>query len=374
MSFEKINRIRSHEMFINGEIDAIFITKPANVIYILGFKIESEVFIIIPKEENRSIGGKILVFINALDYDESKKKIELNKELRDLVEVKVIPTGVKSNFVQKNIKKLKLNSVGFEDDYISVKKFNEWTNKFKINKFVGASEILNRARIIKTQEEIERMKRAAELGDIGFKVIYNSIEAGMTEKELAAEAEYAMRKSGSEGTSFDMIIASGDNSAYPHSTTSEKKIKDGDIVLVDIGAIYKGYCSDMTRTFIFGNVNPLKARLINLVNEGQQFALDNIKDGLKCVDLDKLVRDFFIKKDQKLGSRFIHGLGHGVGIEIHEDPYISPVSKLVLKKNMVVTIEPGLYHPGIGGARTEDQIVVKENGIISLTSSKKYYY
>ena len=218
------------------------------------------------------------------------------------------------------------------------------------------------------------MKKSAKLGNIGFNAIFDSIEEGKTEKQLAAEAEYAMRKAGSDGTSFDTIVASGEQSAFPHATTSEKKIHDGDIILVDIGARFEGYCSDMTRTFIFGKVDSEKAKLINLVNDCQQFVLNNIKAGEKCVEMDKLARDFFINEEKKWSSRFIHNLGHGVGIDIHENPYLSPTSLEILEKNMVVTVEPGLYIPGIGGARTEDQIVIKKESFFSLTESKKYYY
>ena len=183
-----------------------------------------------------------------------------------------------------------------------------------------------------------------------------------------------MRKAGSDGTSFSTIVASGEQSAYTHAKTSNKKIQDGDLIIVDIGAKYRGYCSDMTRTFIFGKESQEKIKLVNLINDGQQYALKKIKAELKCADIDKLVRDFFINKNKEWASRFIHGLGHGVGIDIHENPYLNPSSLYTLKENMVVTVEPGLYIPGLGGARTEDQVVIKKNGFKSLTNSKKYYY
>ena len=371
MSLEKIKRIRSHNKF--DEIEAIFITKPENILYVLGFKIESDVFIMIPKEDTKNNNGKAWIFLNALEYDQANKIINADKAMSEIFDIILIPTG-KPKFIQKTINKLKLNTVGFEDDFISVKKYEEWKKKFLNSNFIGASDILNKARLIKTEKEIQRMKDAAELGDIGFKTIFNAIEEGMTEKELAAEAEYAMRKAGSDGTSFDTIVASGEKSAYPHSITSNKKVQDGDLIIVDIGAKYNGYCSDMTRTFIFGKRDQAKMDLVNLVNEGQQFALDNVKAGLNCKELDKLIRDYFMDKNKDWGSRFIHSLGHGVGIDIHEDPYLSPISQETLEENMVVTIEPGLYIEGLGGARTEDQIVIKKDGFISLTNSKKYYY
>jgi len=219
------------------------------------------------------------------------------------------------------------------------------------------------------------IEKACKIGDIGFKTIYESIEEGMTEVELAAEAEYAMRKVGAEGTSFPTIVATGERSAFPHAKTSDKKkIKNGDIILVDIGARYDGYCSDLTRTFIFGKKNQDKAKLINLVNEVQEATVNKLETGMKCIDADKIARDLFIEKSKEWGSRFIHSLGHGVGIDIHENPYLSPISQESIEENMVFTVEPGLYIPGLGGARTEDLVVIQKGGIKALTHAEKFYY
>jgi len=371
MSLEKIERIHSHEKF--EDIDALFIVKPQNVIYILGFKVESDVFIMIPREDLKETDGKIWIFLNALEYDQVKDIVSNNKTMSEMFKLWLLPSG-EPKFIPNTINNLKLKSVGFEEEFISVKRYEEWKNKFSNPNFIGISEIINHARLVKTEKEIQTMREAAKLGDIGFKAIYDTIEEGKTEKELAAEAEYAMRKAGSDGTSFDMIVASGEKSAYPHAMTSDKKVQDGDIIIVDIGARYNGYCSDMTRSFIFGKESKNKGDLINLVNDGEQYALDNIKVGLNCRDLDKLTRDFFMEKKEEWGSRFLHSLGHGVGIDIHESPYLSPISQDILEENMVLTIEPGLYIEGLGGARTEDQIVIKKNNYISLTESKKFSY
>ncbi|TFG03194.1 MAG: aminopeptidase P family protein [Promethearchaeota archaeon] len=373
MSLERINRIRSHEKFVELGLDGILITKPENVLYILGFKVESDVVIFIPREDNKRNDEKILVFFNELEYDQARKFIEEDKSLSNIIEITQIPR--EPNFIYETINKLELNSVGFEDDYISVKRYNEWNEKYKIDKFVGSSEIINGARKIKTDKEIEAIRRAGEIGDLGFKTIFDGIEEGKTEYELVAEAEYVMRKAGSEGIPFDTIVASGENSAYPHAKTTNKKVQDGDIIIVDIGARFGGYCSDMTRTFIFGKISKEKVKLINLVNDAQQYGLDNIKAGVKCSDIDKIVREFFINKNKEWGARFLHSLGHGVGIDIHENPYLSPLSQDVLEENMVVTVEPGLYvNPGLGGARTEDQILITKNSYIPFTHSKKMYY
>ncbi len=373
MSVCRAKKIINHKKIAKENIDAVLIAKPENVTYVLGFKVESEVLILLPAENFRNLGGKSWIFLNALEYDQAKKFIETDKEFANEVEIKQIPPG-QPKFVEKEMKRLKIGRLGFEEDYLSVKRYNEMKEKFAIENFIGVSESILNARLIKTEAEIERMRKASNIGDIGFKKVVESVNEGKTEKELAAEAEYAMRKAGSDGTSFDSIVASGENSAFPHSKTSENKVKNGDLIIVDIGAKYNGYCSDMTRTLIYGKVEPEKAQLLNLVNEGQQYALDQIKEGGSCMEIDKLMRDFFIKKNKEWGGRFIHGLGHGVGVEIHENPYLNPISEFILKENMVVTVEPGLYVVGLGGARTEDLVVVKKTGFVPLTRSKKFSY
>ncbi|TFG27941.1 MAG: aminopeptidase P family protein, partial [Promethearchaeota archaeon] len=224
MSTEKINKIRSHEQFNVNNIEAIFLTKPQNITYVLGFKIESDTFIVVPRKDIND--GKVIVFINALEYDQVKNFIEKDNKFSEIVELVLIPGG-KPKFIQKQVNKLGLNNVGFEDDFISVKKYAEWKEKFTVPNFIGASQIISNARLTKTKEEIERMKQAAKLGEIGFNAIYEVIKEGISEEELAAEAEYEMRKAGSEGTSFDTIVASGEKSAFPHSKTSDKKVEDG---------------------------------------------------------------------------------------------------------------------------------------------------
>ncbi|TFG07122.1 MAG: aminopeptidase P family protein [Promethearchaeota archaeon] len=371
MSVRKIQKIRDDGAFEEKGLEAIFLTKQENITYVLGFKIESDTFIMIPRDDVNE--GITWIFVNALEYDQVKRTLAENKELHETVELKLIPGG-KASYIPDEINNLDLKTVGFEEDFISVQKHEEWKEKFTIPNLIGASEIISNARMTKTQDEIERMKSAAKLGELGFKTIYDTIQEGMSEEELAAEAEYEMRKAGSEGTSFDTIVAAGEQSAYPHAKTSNHKIKDGDLIIVDIGARYRGYCSDMTRTFIFGKVEPLKAELVNLVNDGQEFGLEHAKAGILCKDLDKLVRKYFKKKKREWGNKFLHSLGHGVGVEIHENPYLSPISKEILQEGMVVTLEPGLYIQGLGGARTEDQVVIKKDGYTSLTGTQKFYY
>jgi Xaa-Pro aminopeptidase len=375
MSNRKIKRIRNHHLF--DSIDALLIKKPQNILYLLEFGIESETTILIPNAESCKKSSQILLFANALEYDEVKAQIEQNKTLRN--EIKIIKIArTEEKVVEKTIKELKLNTLGFEDEFISVKSFEQLKETYENIEFVGASEILIDARLMKTEQEIQKMKKAAELGILGFNTIYERIEENMTEKQLAALAEFTMRREGADGIAFKTIVASGNRSAFPHGKTSEKRVKKGDIIIVDIGAIYHGYCSDMTRTFIFNGNGAQnfsdKTELVNLVNEAQKKGLEEVRVGREASELDSIVREFFKNESTKWGDRFIHSLGHGVGIDVHEKPYISSASEDVLKEGMCLTIEPGLYIPGLGGARTEDLLVVKKGGYENLTPLEKFYY
>ncbi|TXT63395.1 MAG: putative Xaa-Pro dipeptidase [Promethearchaeota archaeon] len=375
MSVEILKKVKSHDKF--DEIDALLVTKHESIIYLLGFRIESDTTILIPSPIAQEVSQKSKVFLSALEYDQVKERIESTPKFAEEFELIRHPQG-QEHFIEKEIKDLNLSTLGFEDAYVNVKKYKTWKEKYNKIEFIGASEILDDSRVLKTEQEIERMKKAAELGIKGFEAIYESIEEGRSEKELAAIAEFEMRKAGADGTSFDTIVASGKRSAYPHAKTSDKKVEKGDIIIVDIGAKYNGYCSDMTRTFIFEPDNSdkenNKKELVNLVNEGQKCGLEHIKAGKKGSEMDSIVRKFFEEENQEWGSRFIHSLGHGVGIDIHENPYLSPISDETLREGMCVTVEPGLYIPGLGGARTEDLIVIRENGFQSLTETEKFYY
>lgn len=225
-------------------------------------------------------------------------------------------------------------------------------------------EILQNLRMIKSREELKTLRRSAGIALKGMNVVAELIEPGRTELEIAAEAEYEMRMEGSEGTSFQTIVASGRNSWLPHASATEKKLKRRELVVVDLGATFNGYASDMTRTFA---IEPTKtqSKLLEIVKRAQQKALEKIRDGTEARDVDEATRGEIARAGY--AKFFTHGSGHGVGLEIHEAPSLAPISKDVLKSGMVLTVEPGIYVPRIGGARWEDMIVVKPNGYEFLT-------
>ncbi|MEM4700911.1 MAG: M24 family metallopeptidase, partial [Candidatus Bathyarchaeia archaeon] len=220
-------------------------------------------------------------------------------------------------------------------------------------------------RKVKDSGEIELMRKAGELVCEGMKAAYETVKPGVREYEVAAEIEYAMRRKGSWGTAFDTIVASGARSAFPHGGCTDREIREGDLVVVDIGACYRYYRSDMTRTFVAGKPSEKQKKLYEVVKTAQRKAVQAVKAEAKAKDIDTVARK--IIEEAGHGVNFVHGLGHGIGLEVHEPPALSQQSKDKLAAGNVVTIEPGIYIVGFGGIRIEDTVLVREQGSEKFT-------
>jgi Xaa-Pro dipeptidase len=232
-------------------------------------------------------------------------------------------------------------------------------------KLEPVNSLIRELRKTKTPQEIQLIREACKLADVGMKTASETVQAGVKEKEVAAEIEYAMRKAGSDGTAFETIVASGASSAYPHGSSLEKNIKEGDFVVVDLGAIAKFYRSDITRTFIPGKPSEKQRKIYSTVQKAQQKAFETIKPRVLTSEADLAARR--VIEEAGFGEFFVHNLGHGVGLEVHEAPILSPDSKEVLEAANVVTDEPGIYVPGLGGVRIEDTVLVTRDGAEKLT-------
>lgn len=259
-------------------------------------------------------------------------------------------------------------NVGFEEYDISYAKYKEYIRKYKIHNFVETEYIIEKQRMIKDEEEIKNLKIACEITDNCFEYLLKYIKPGMTEKQIADEIEeYYKRRT--DGLAFETIVASGENSAKPHAVPTDRKIQKNDIITIDMGCKVNGYCSDMTRTIFAGNITEEMKTIYDLVLKNQEQVILEYKDGASTRQIAKMVENDF-----KLnGFNLIHSLGHGVGLEIHEVPYISYNSEAQLRENMVVTDEPGIYIPGKFGIRIEDTVQITKFGCISLTKSDKNY-
>ncbi len=231
------------------------------------------------------------------------------------------------------------------------------------------SDKIRTLRSIKSESEIKSIKKAQILTDKTFEYILNRIKSGVSEKEIMLDMEFFIRKSGSEGVSFDFIVVSGKNSSLPHGVPTDKLIENGDFVTMDFGAVVDGYHSDMTRTVAIGEITEKQRLVYDTVLEAQKLALAAIKPDVKCSKIDKIARDF-IEKEGFSGC-FGHGLGHSVGLEIHENPACNTRDNTLLQTGMIMTVEPGIYIENEFGVRIEDMVVITENGCENLTKSPK---
>jgi len=244
--------------------------------------------------------------------------------------------------------------------------------KGRLVTFKRAPSLLQDLRSIKGEKEISFLQEAADLGVKGYEYLLSLLQAGVSEKELEQKLRIFWLERGGDDVSFSPIIAFGENSASPHHSSSSRTLKKGDIVLLDIGVKKENYCSDMTRTLFFGAPNPKLKEIYLLVQEAQKRALEKCLAGATFAEVDLAARSFLEKKGY--GKEFCHSLGHGVGLEIHEAPSLPPYTKKkrgYLKPGHVITIEPGLYLQGLGGVRIEDTVVIRDNGILNLTSATK---
>lgn len=230
-------------------------------------------------------------------------------------------------------------------------------------------DMIWKLRRIKDPDEIELMRKAADLADVGMQAGLEAVKVGAFEYEVAAEVEYAMRKGGSEGTAFETVVASGPRSAFPHGLCSDRRIQEGDFVTLDIGAVHKGYRSDITRTIVAGKASKRKKELFNLVLKAQEEAFHHIRPGKVGKEVDDVARKIIDKGGY--GKMFVHGLGHGVGLNIHEPPTLSPKSNDVLEAGNIVTDEPGIYIKDFGGVRIEDMVLVLKDGGERLTKTPR---
>lgn len=269
--------------------------------------------------------------------------------------------------VKKQLEKLDVQNVGFEGDLVSYDTYLQLSKSYI--SLISISGMIEKIREVKDEAEIELIQKAANIVDEAYEYILTVAKAGMTEQQLKAKLESKMLELGSEGTSFETIVASGERGALPHGVASDKVINSGELITLDFGAYYKGYSSDITRTFAIGEPDPKLKEIYNIVLEANQKGIDAAKKGITGKALDAIARDYIA--EQGYGEAFGHSLGHGIGLDVHEGPNLSRKSEVSLDINNCVTIEPGIYIDGLGGVRIEDDILIKENGCERFTKSPK---
>lgn len=292
--------------------------------------------------------------------------MEMALSLSELYEYQEIKVGSDACafFTKRNDKQ-----IGVEKNHLTMAEYLEFSERIGNDRIVATEHLVENLREIKDDFEIEATKKACSIADACFSHICSFIKPGVSEKAIALEIEFFMKKNGADDLSFDTICVSGANSSRPHGIPGEKLIEAGDFVTLDYGCKVQGYCSDMTRTVAVGYASNEMRSIYELVLLAQQTACDSIRAGLLCEDADSIARNIIVEAGY--GEYFGHGLGHGTGLEIHEAPRLRPGYEGTLKENHIVSVEPGIYLPGRFGVRIEDLALVKPFGIINLTSSPK---
>lgn len=343
-------RLEALRTFIAGQgLTAVIVAKPENRRYFSGFTGSSGLLLVSAGE------AKLLTDFRYIE-----------QATRQAPDFAVVRHGSDMyETLAAEVKALGGEMIGFESDY------TDWDTCQKLHEFVGklAPLHLDKLRMVKDDAELASLRVAVRLADRAFGHILSYIKPGVSERDIALELEFFMRKNGAEKAAFDIIVASGPRSALPHGRASDKMVTDGEFVTMDFGAVYEGYHSDITRTVVVGKASARQREIYDLVRAAQQAGLDAVAAGKTGRDVDAAARR--VIGDAGYGEYFGHGLGHGVGLAIHEEPRLSPVGDVVLTPNMTVTVEPGVYLPDWGGVRIEDTVVVTADGVEVLTASSK---
>jgi Xaa-Pro dipeptidase len=356
----KINQISTY--LSENNLDAAFITTPDNVFYVSGFRSnpherllgvvifkDAEPLMICPKMEVPDAKEAGWSF-DVVGHQDTDQPWQLLKEAIEL-------------------KGINIAQLAIEKSHMTVERLEALQELFPQASFARLDDQLNSMRVVKDESELVILRKAAEYADYAIEVGVSEIAEGKTELEILTAIELALKKKGIAHMSFDTMVLSGPKTASPHGKPGDRKIQKGDFILFDLGVIYKGYCSDITRTVSFGEPSDAQKEVYEAVRKAEQDAVDAVKPGVRAMDLDKIARDVITQAGY--GEFFTHRLGHGLGISVHEFPSVTGNNEMELIEGMVFTIEPGIYDPSITGVRIEDDVVVTKNGVEVLTKYPK---
>ncbi|PIE59600.1 MAG: peptidase M24 [Desulfobulbus propionicus] len=337
-----------------NKLDTILITQPENRRYLSGYSAldhgiqESSGVLLIP------CSGKPCLLTDSrfiLQAEEEAPDYQITNCAKGL-----LPT------LKTLLGKLGAVNLAFESGYTlhsTADRLTQMAKKIHL-RLKPVSGMVEEMRCLKSEQELSLLRESTRINEKVFQSVYNSIEPGMTEREIALAVELTMHEMGAERPSFDTIVAFGTNAAKPHAVPTDRALEAGDLVLIDMGLIYRGYCSDMTRTFVAGKPGDIFKARSRLVRKAQLAGIAAIKAGVTGAHVDKAARD--IIKEGGFAKAFGHSLGHGVGLAVHEEPRLSSLSRKKLRAGMVVTVEPGMYLPEWGGVRLENMVIVQEDG------------
>ncbi len=340
------------------ELDAILISSPQNRRYLSGF--------------TGSAGYLFITRQRQALFTDSRYTEQAGNQSTHFEVIQIKPG---QDWLMDTLSETGVKRVGFESDNMTVASYNRLLDAIKDNEELGGTSLIatsgitDELRVFKDKDELAQLQKAIDASDRAMEAVCPSIQAGMTEKEVAWRMEVAMREFGADNLSFDTIVASGPNGAMPHHRADDTVIQAGVPIVIDMGAQVNGYCSDITRTVVVGEPDEMFHKIYNIVLGSQLAAINTVRPGLTGEESDALARD--IIADAGYGEDFGHSLGHGIGLAVHENPRIGPTAENVLEPNMVFTIEPGIYLPGWGGVRIEDIVILGEEGATPLSKAGK---
>ena len=351
---KRIKNIRNY--LSEKKLDGIIISNEQNRFYFSGL---------------RSSAGFLFITMNDLYLFTDFRYTELASSQAPGWNIQKITSRL--GWLPEIIKKLRVSNVGFESEFITVNTLNlikDTINSSDVEvTLIPTTDVVLTLRAVKDEEEIKLLRKAIEIGDKAFEYTEKNIQIGMTEKEVAWIFEKSVREQSAESISFDTIVASGKNAARPHHATGDSKIEANSTIIIDCGAKYNGYCSDLTRTIVIGDADEKIKNIYDIVHMAQLTAIDLVKVGMTGEECDSIARK--IISEAGYGDFFGHSLGHGIGLDVHENPNVGPRSKFIIQNNMPFTVEPGIYLQGWGGVRIEDIVIIIDNKTQVISKAKK---
>jgi Xaa-Pro aminopeptidase len=345
------------ERFADAGVDALLVTRLPNIRYLTGFTGSAAVLLVSPEAA---------VFVTDGRYEEQSH--EQLDAAGVSARIEIAPTAAAQRDVLVPAAG-PCERLGLEAHGVTWAQQRTYADWFAGAELVPTDGVVEALRRVKEPAEVARIRAACSIADDALAELLPTLAAAPTERDFALELEFAMRRRGASGNSFDPIIASGPNGAKPHARPTDRPIGRGELVVIDFGCIVDGYCSDMTRTVSVGDPGPEARRVWDVVAASQRAGRDAVRAGVDCVAVDRASRD--VIDAAGWGERFAHGTGHGVGLEIHEAPRVAKTASGTLEAGAVVTVEPGVYLPGVGGVRIEDTLVVTPDGAEALTEFPK---
>ena len=346
------------QKLIQNSLESLVVFNQYNITYLTGFTGHAATLLMTPLRQ---------ILITDYRYLEQAENQAISCEVicRDRTKQSL------GNLIRQLLKQDLVEKLGFEAEHISVSQWRILSDEIQLQQTIATTRLVEDLRIIKDEQEIDAIRNAAHIADQALAKTLALVRTGVTEKSLAIELEYQMSLLGSEQPAFDTILLTGERSALPHGIPGDKKIVKGDLLLFDFGAVVNGYRSDMTRTYVVGQPSQQQNEIFNLVKTAQQTAIDSISAGVTGEYLAQ--KSDAILDASEYGKYKGEGLGHGVGLELHEYPFMGKGCDLKIQPGCVITIEPGIYIPGWGGIRIEDDVVLLDKGLEILNQSSKEF-